>query len=380
MPKRFRDDLPQALPPPALDPSTPILSSPSPSSSPDSSPPPSRSSSPGICRTLQTPRNIFGLWRQYQQEEWPSHDPEEHVSLRDLTYGMPIPASGSGLSLQSRGLRDPFFPYPNETSFRLGEWYWNCNGEKSRTSFSDLLNIVGSEEFRPEDVRHTAWDKINSKLASSNEGEDDWAETEWMDEDAGWERKPIRISVPFHRRTAKPGCKDYLVGDLYHRPLVSVIREKLDDPEYTQQFHYDPFELFWRPAGTQSDIRVHGELYTSPAFLEAHRDLQSSPREPGCNLPRVVVALMFWSDATHLTAFGTAKLWPCYLFFGNESKNRRNKPSNNLCNHVAYFQSVQSPSLVTSPPSLKVVFYSFRMHSRTLRLIIWGVRRRPMNS
>lgn len=47
---------------------------------------------------------------------------------------------------------------------------------------------------------------------------------------------------------------------------------------------------------------------------------------------------MFWSDATQLTSFGNAKLWPCYLFFGNKSKYRRCRPSCNLCCHVAYFE------------------------------------------
>ncbi|KAG2737310.1 hypothetical protein P692DRAFT_20883715, partial [Suillus brevipes Sb2] len=74
--------------------------------------------------------------------------------------------------------------------------------------------------------------------------------------------------------------------------------------------------------------------------MDAHRELQESPREVGCDLPRVVVALMFWSDATHLTTFGNARLWPVYMYFGNESKYRRCKPSCNLSNHVAYFQKL----------------------------------------
>jgi hypothetical protein len=78
----------------------------------------------------------------------------------------------------------------------------------------------------------------------------------------------------------------------------------------------------------------------SPAFIEAHRELQELPGEAGCELPHVVAALMFWSDATQLTTFGNAKLWPVYMYFGNESKYRRCRPSCNLGNHVAYFQKV----------------------------------------
>ena len=49
---------------------------------------------------------------------------------------------------------------------------------------------------------------------------------------------------------------------------------------------------------------------------------------------------MLWSDATHLTNFGTAKLWPIYLFFGNLSKYVRSRPSSGACNHLTYIPSV----------------------------------------
>jgi hypothetical protein len=81
-------------------------------------------------------------------------------------------------------------------------------------------------------------------------------------------------------------------------------------------------------------------MYTSPAFAEAHRELQNSSPEPDCDLPWVVMALMFWSDGTQLTSFGSAQLWPCYLSFGNESKYCWCKPTHHLFNHVAYFQAV----------------------------------------
>jgi hypothetical protein len=251
------------------------------------------------------------------------------------------------------------YPFPNESSFLLGEWYWNHGVQKSRESFNKLLSIVGNPGFRSEDVLHTKWGRIDTMLAKNDfdesgdghetsgtgngngfdsVGDDD--DAGWMNEDAGWKQTPIYISVPFHHRMKNPGPKKYFVGDLYHRSFVSVIREKLANRHDDQNFHYEPFELLWKPADDSVETRVHGELYTSPAFIEAHRDLQDSPREPGCDLPRVVVALMFWSDSTHLTSFGDAKLWPLYLSFGNDSKYHRCKPTCHLCNHVAYFQAV----------------------------------------
>jgi len=350
LPARFRDILPQPLP---------LLLPNAPSGSCTTVYPPgspvlmqTRSSSPNsttsiterITRLFRTPPNVFGLFRQYRSDRFPTHDPEEHLNVQDLLEDSPTTDQNPLQRQLPQVNRNNFAPYPNKNSFLLGDWYWNHGAQKSHESFRKLLDVVGDPQFRPDDVRHTPWNKIDAKLGANvfdqEDGVDAEESAEWLDEDAGWKKTPITIAVPFHHRSEKPGPQYYQVGHLYHRSLVSIIREKLADPHDAQHFHYEPFELFWQTTHAQADVRVHGELYTSPAFLDAHRQLQESPGEPGCNLQRVVVALMFWSDATHLTNFGTAKLWPCYLFFGNESKYRRCKPTFNLCNHVAYFQAV----------------------------------------
>ena len=276
-----------------------------------------------ISQPFRTLRNIFGLSRQYLSDKVPSHDPEEHLSLEDL-FDEP-PTMDYKMADRPDGDCNPFFPYPNRSSYRLGDWYWNGGAQKSHKSFKELVSIIGDPEFRPEDIRRTKWREIDAELGANDAdgngkvGEED-EKAEWLDEDAGWTKNPITISVPFPRNATNPGPKNFVAGDLYYRPLVSVIREKITNPQDMPNFHYEPFELLWKPNDAGSDQRVQGELYTSPAFLDAHRDLQESPGEPGCRLPRVVVAMMFWSDATLLTSFGNTKLWPCYLFFGNESK------------------------------------------------------------
>jgi hypothetical protein len=215
------------------------------------------------------------------------------------------------------------------------------------------MNIVGDPEFQPADIRNVNWDKINEELAAEDGGE-------WLDEDAGWTRTSVAISVPYQPRRGVPsdahaGPRNYLADDFYHRSLVSIIREKLSGTRDFHYFHFEPYELLWEPTKNHRPIRVQSELYSSPAFMDAHRELQDSPRQPGCDLPRVIVALMFWSDVTHLTAFGNAKIWPLYLFFGNDSKYRRCKPSWHLAEHVAYFQKVGYLSSVPAPHAFELL-------------------------
>jgi hypothetical protein len=137
-----------------------------------------------------------------------------------------------------------------------------------------------------------------------------------------------------------PGAKEFDMGILHHRKLVSVIREKITRTSSHPHLHFGPYEMFWQPNENIEPVRVHRGLYTSEAFLETHRQLQESPGEPGCNLQQVVVGLMFASDGTHLMAFSDNKIWPVYLVIGNGSKYRRSKPSCEAFEHIAYFEIV----------------------------------------
>lgn len=236
-------------------------------------------------------------------------------------------------------IEQDYGPYPNKSSFLLGEWNWNGQVQKSKSNFKSLVDIIADPEFHPSDIQETQWEAIDRELGDNAEFDLDEV-PQWIKNDARWSKTPITISVPFHRYTPNPGPRDYVISEFYHRSIVSILREALSHPLNSLNFHHEPYELYWQRNNDADPIRVFGELYTSPAFVDAHRDLQNQPPEPGCQLPRVVAGLMLSSDATQLTSFGDAKIWPQYLYFGNHSKYHRCKPSCHLCYHVAYFQKV----------------------------------------
>ena len=67
---------------------------------------------------LKSHRNSFGLFCVYHAAAaFPLHDPEEFINLD---------ASGlSDIQGETEDLEDTSFgPYPNHSSFALGEWYW----------------------------------------------------------------------------------------------------------------------------------------------------------------------------------------------------------------------------------------------------------------
>lgn len=347
LPERFRDDIPQPLA--QCPPSSANLLNALVNIRPAHEQVSRRSAA--VTQTLRyfrSPLNAFRLLRQYFSTSPPSHDPEELVDFSDLCDGhgessvfdcRPDISATVELPPDILLSEASFGPYPNQSSFLLGEWYWNGGRQKSHEDFRSLLNIIGSADFRPEDVQNTKWRAIDTKLGMNDFDGDDDGTNEWFD-DAGWRKSAITISVPFHKQAKHPGAKDFLVGFFYHRSLTEVIKEKLSNSDDNRFFHYEPFELLWKRHCSGEEVRVHGELYTSPAFQEVHQELQASQNEPGCDLQKVVIALMFLSNATQLTQFGTASLWPAYLMFGNESKYRGCKPTCNSCHHVAYFHGV----------------------------------------
>ena len=204
------------------------------------------------------------------------------------------------------------------------------------------MDIIGSPSFKLDDIQDTKWRSIDHVLGTLATDEDLAQSTEWLDNDAGWMCTTVTISAPFPQQSANPGSKNYSVPDFYRCSLISIIRERVLDPNDHHLFHYEPYELHWRRPLDNHNTKVYSELFTSKSFLDAHCELLESPPVPECTLPHHIVALMFWSDAMQLTSFGDAKLWPLYIFFGNQTKYRRGQPSANLCSHIAYFQTVST--------------------------------------
>lgn len=358
LPKRFADLVPSG--PSALPAHMISLQPESTARSPSLLQEPSQPRSPirtASHEVLDTVPNKFGLFRRYESAQLPSHDPEGDVPLEDLMENQ-------------HNAAPTFSPYPNASSFRLAEWQWLHGGKKSRASFDALTALVGHPEFKPEDVRSTDWRGIEAILAKGNMDssvDDGQGPARDGPRPGQWQRRDIKFTVPFHSKMKHPGNITYTAGELEHRSLTSIIRDRITNPDIHPHLHFQPYELYWRPEPEAEPVRVHGELYTSDAFVAAHRELQQTPREPDCTLERVVVGMMFASDATHLTSFGDAKLWPLYVALGNESKYRRGEPSNQCFEHAAYFQSVGLDSFIVMRSGLNICACTVTGHVQGLR-------------
>ena len=126
--------------------------------------------------------------------------------------------------------------------------------------------------------------------------------------------------------------------NVFHRSLLDIIKSVFTD-NVSSSFHFTPFSQYWTTVDGRR-VQVYSEAYTSPWMVEAYKKVNRLPREADDHYERVIIPLMLWSDTTHLTNFGDASLWPVYVYFGNQSKYIRGKPTSGACHHVAYIPSV----------------------------------------
>lgn len=217
------------------------------------------------------------------------------------------------------------------------DWMNTGSRSKSEGEVNRLVNsVLNTPDFCAEDLRNFNARRENSRLDMAGK-------TSPLED--GFQHADITIEVPTGQPDNASQDRTYSVPGLRYRKLLNVIKAAFQEP-LSRQFHFTPFSLMHKSLVTNEEQRVYGELYNSDEFIEEYKRVQNRspppPDNPTCKLEKVIAALMFWSDSTHLANFGTAKLWPIYLFFGNLSKYIRLRPSSGACHHIAYIPSVRS--------------------------------------
>jgi len=227
-----------------------------------------------------------------------------------------------------------YHPFLNATVYRLMSWFYSGSNQKSVAELDHLVKeVILQEDFDVSDLKDFSAARELRRLDTM---EDEAA----FSGEAGWRESSVKIPLPVDKQKLKESTAlKFEIPGVWHHDLLEVICTAFQDTK-AQFYHLTPFRLFWKPTPDSEPERVITDLYNSDAFLQEHESLQQQPRELGCDLERVVAAIMVWSDSTHLANFGQASLWPIYLFLGNQSKYQRAKPSQFAAHHLAYIPSV----------------------------------------
>lgn len=310
--------------------------------------------------------NSFGLYREYPSV--PTHNPDASFSLQVADY---VPSEPTRQTQSTTSLpftldgqtsnSSPYFPFKNSTISGLMNWMWTGSATKSITEVNRLVDFLKSDQFNKEDLAGFDMKATTGMLDRFMEGSSGTKGTADSTLDKanikdGWRESDVVFEVPDLEKHKPNDIPTFTVSGLLHRSIVNVIKSAFSDPA-SRSFHYTPFRSYWcsnspGSEGNSSDTesnspdsesrarRVFDELYSSDAMIDAHIKLQKQTPEQACNLERIIAGMMLWSDSTHLASFGTASLWPIYLYFGNQSKWVRGKPKAAACHHIAYIPKV----------------------------------------
>lgn len=270
--------------------------------------------------------DAFYVYREYLAQ--PSSIPDKDCRLEDYSnraYENPTLA-GVGYT---DNIKQIISPCPNMSTFLIQRWHWMEGNQKTQESRESLVkNVLLHPDFSVEDIRGTNWSRLDSELGKKQS-------TGLL---AGWNTTPLRLKVPVYTNKTSSHVATFETPPLHFRKLTDVVTDVFssNDPKH---FFYDPFKLYYSPPG-EAPQHLHGEFYCSDAMLKAHAEVQNLPAEPGCTLPRSVAALMFSSDGAAVAQFSTTSIHPVYLFFGNQSKYERCKPTSHSCYDIAHIPPV----------------------------------------
>jgi hypothetical protein len=306
------------------------------------SPTPPYSPTPPVqLEKFRTAEDEFGRFRIYHQRpasELSNTPPPDHndfaeseeahqASPGNIASGLQMPA------VLVAGLSSLIGLFMNATVALLIQWFCSGTGQKSTADVQHLIDdVILHEDFKAEDLQGV-------KLATELKKLDTF---EASLEGQGWKKGSVKISVPCPKeKVGESGAAEFEVGDLLYRDLVEVIKSACQDEAAADSFHTTPFKEMWQPSDGAAPIRLYGEAYTSDEMINAYKEVQNIPPHPDYpNAENVVIELSPYSDATMLAQFGTAFLWPLYIYFANLSKYIRCQPSSHAAHHTAYFPSV----------------------------------------
>ncbi|KAH9942660.1 hypothetical protein B0H21DRAFT_710231 [Amylocystis lapponica] len=323
-----------------------------PSQSPPPSPLPDASTDtqPEASGSYQTNPDNFDVFRSYTVK--PTTNPDDELTIGALCDSSTLifthPPSRSCLSAGLHGFvagiqsaaTSVSSPFLSNTVSHLMQWAYSGSHIKSATEVDRLVHdVILADDFDREDLRRFSTarelkclDNASSVLTMAD----------------GWLEGSVHIPLPKEgsKVASEADAPLFTVSGIYYRRLLEVIKSAYQDSE-AHAYHWLPFKMRSSSPGTADsesdppdvkDIRIYSELYNSDAMLEEDAGIQALPRDPS-DSPDVEVAIapiMLWSDSTHLVSFGSAALWPIYMFFGNLSKYIQGKPSASAAHHLAY--------------------------------------------
>ncbi|KAI0629503.1 hypothetical protein C8Q77DRAFT_1065419 [Trametes polyzona] len=332
--------------------------------SPSSSPPPRGREPLAPEEVYDTDPDVFGVYHRYKHA--PTRQPAPPSTLgamfEELEPGKHDiePQNYPNIRWINRSIAhtvadnaSPYGPFKSKATYLLCEWFYNSSNTKSLADLDALVDILRTSGFDLSDL-------VDFNARREMQRLDDYVNPcgVFSGED-GWREGEIELPLP-QAGTTFPSEADaprYTVDGIHYCKLLEVIISEMQDRRFAEQRHWLPYHSFWVPPtgspspdspSSQDDraripeppdpIRIISEMFDSNAMNEEDECLRNKPRNASDHpsIEYAILPLLLWSDTTLLAQFGSAKLWPIYLYIGNISKYVRGMPTQFVAQHITY--------------------------------------------
>jgi len=212
-------------------------------------------------------------------------------------------------------------------------------GTSGALSAADLdrlaLEVISSDDFDREDLLNFSMARELARLNKHGSTDVPFAAKD------GWKKGSVTLHLPKmgHPYTSESASPQFCVSGILYRPLLEVIKAACQCDQ-AKEYHWVPFKLIHQSSSVH--LRAYTDIYNSDSMLEEDTKIRALGQHPDDDPDTEVamLAMLLWSDLTHLATFGTASLWPMYMYFGNLSKYTRGRPNAHAVHHLAYIPSV----------------------------------------
>lgn len=159
-----------------------------------------------------------------------------------------------------------------------------------------------------------------------------------------WKEGSVEISMPMEKvkHKSEEEAPRFKVSGILHCSISQIVRATCAGSN-ARHMELIPHQLYRRDAdGTET--RYYSEVYNGNAMLEEDAKMRARPRNPedGPDVEYAIFYIILYSDSTRLANFGSASMWPAYMFSGNISKYLRSKAGVFPAEHVAYLPKVSA--------------------------------------
>ncbi|KAF7967234.1 hypothetical protein HWV62_35081 [Athelia sp. TMB] len=317
--------------------------------------PTQRSDSPDITEDQSMPTvtaepirsepNEFGVYRVYPAI--PTSDPDEattlnsvsdspnHTTAADTTRS---PTSIFGISALAQAASDTFAPFLNKSVFLLMNWFYKSNSLSLGTLDTLVNDVILDPGF---DVAHLQGFRAEAEMSRLDAFEAVKNSDGTFSSKDGWRESTVKIRLPSEKSKYphEENAPLFEVPGLHRRDIMSIV-ETAYQGEHFAEMNTTPYKEYVQRGHGEPAERVWGETYTADVYYKYFEEVQQLRQAANDTMEYVIAGIQIWSDSTHLANFGTASLWPVYIYFCNVSKYIRAKPTAFASHHAAYIPSL----------------------------------------